>query len=290
MKLAAAEKHMRQNPFVDMRASHPTSRGWRSDVAAAMRRTFAVRLASLKRAPLPADLFTPCSTSPRLTTSHRTFASRMTRRIGESCAVIRRRHPGGRAEAISTRSVSAGKSLPRASRRGGRFANRGSPTPTAEHIAWEREKSEPPPSKPRSPQANSQIRAAPHEPPQKASAMVFDHQNDRPLVEPEMPRRHPCFGIAGFLGKGRIKGRLETVRVRLGQFGLVNTVAEHRQDDLGRERQRRHDRPRRDGAVVRSVRYAAPYVVEELSLDAFDAKRSSDPDLRWRVIPQQSRP
>ena len=46
-----------------------------------------------------------------------------------------------------------------------------------------------------------------------------------------------------------------------------------RQHDLRRERQRRHRRPRRDGAVVRPVREAARLVVVEATLDAIDPVR-----------------
>ena len=48
----------------------------------------------------------------------------------------------------------------------------------------------------------------------------------------------------------------------------MNTVIEHGQHNLGREWQRRRHGPRRDSAVVGSVRHAAPHVIEELALDA----------------------
>src|SRR5665647_227343 len=100
--------------------------------------------------------------------------------------------------------------------------------------------------------------------------MIFNHQNYRALIEPEMPRRYPGVRIASLLREGRIKRRLESIWIRLCQFGVVNTPAEHGQRDLRRERQRRHYGPRCDGAVVRSVRYASPHVIEELPLDAVD--------------------
>ena len=47
-----------------------------------------------------------------------------------------------------------------------------------------------------------------------------------------MPRRYPGVRIACFLREGRIKPRLEPVWIRLCQFGVVNTPAEHGQRDL----------------------------------------------------------
>ena len=62
---------------------------------------------------------------------------------------------------------------------------------------------------------------------------------------------------------------LEILHVRAAfQVDLMHQIVDCRQHDLRREWQRRHHGPRRDGAVVRSVRYAAPHVVEELPLDA----------------------
>ena len=83
-----------------------------------------------------------------------------------------------------------------------------------------------------------------------------------------MPGRYPAVGIAGCRGVGRIEGRFEAVAVRLCQFEVMNTVVERGQHNLGREWQRRRHGPRRDRAVVGSVRHAAPHVIEELALDA----------------------
>src|SRR5262249_60400428 len=47
-------------------------------------------------------------------------------------------------------------------------------------------------------------------------------------------------------------------------------VADRRQDDLGRERERRHDRPRSERSVVGPARDRARDVIKESPLDAVD--------------------
>jgi hypothetical protein len=46
----------------------------------------------------------------------------------------------------------------------------------------------PAPTEAGSTQPGGNGRACPHQLPQQTGSMVLDHQNDRPLVEPEMPR------------------------------------------------------------------------------------------------------
>lgn len=41
---------------------------------------------------------------------------------------------------------------------------------------------------PRPTESSSDVRAFPHELPQQPCTMILDHQDDRPLIEPEMPR------------------------------------------------------------------------------------------------------
>src|SRR3989304_2115046 len=48
----------------------------------------------------------------------------------------------------------------------------------------------------------------------------------------------------------------------------MNTVIERRQHNLGREWQRGCHSPRREGAVVGSVRHTTPHVIEKLPIDA----------------------
>src|ERR1019366_9497746 len=117
-------------------------------------------------------------------------------------------------------------------------------------------------------QAAGDVWAVSHQLPQQSGPIIFDHQNDRPLIKPVMPRRHPAMWVAGLSRVRRVERRFEAVRIQLGQFSLVYEIVERGQHDLGCERQRRHYGPRCDGSVVGSVRHAASYVIEELALNA----------------------
>src|SRR3989338_6014518 len=83
-----------------------------------------------------------------------------------------------------------------------------------------------------------------------------------------MPRRYPAVGIAALVRESRIERCLEAAGITRFQIDLMHQIVDCRQHDFRRERERRHHRPWRDGAVVRPVRYAAPEVIEELALDA----------------------
>src|SRR5659263_398158 len=122
--------------------------------------------------------------------------------------------------------------------------------------------------KTRTPQAADDVWAVSHQPPQQSRMIILYHQDRRSFIQPEMPRPYPAVGITGCGGAGRIKGRLEAVAVGFRQFDVMNTVIERGKHNLGREWQRRRHGPRRDRAVVGSVRHAAPHVTEEPALDA----------------------
>jgi hypothetical protein len=96
--------------------------------------------------------------------------------------------------------------------------------------------SQPAAGKPRSTQAAGEVWTPLHQLPQQARTVVFDHQHDRALVEPKMPRRYPAVGTARFDRERRIERRLESVPVGRRELGLVDAVAEDRQHDFGRER------------------------------------------------------
>src|ERR1022692_1173559 len=84
-----------------------------------------------------------------------------------------------------------------------------------------------------------------------------------------MPGRYPpAIGIARHPWVGLVEGRFESVRVQLCQFSLVNAMVDGGQHDLWRERQSCHQRPRREGSVVRPVWHAAACVIKKLSLGA----------------------
>lgn len=117
-------------------------------------------------------------------------------------------------------------------------------------------------------QAADDIWTVPHQLPQQARTIIFNHQYDRPFVEPVIPRGYPAIAIAGSVRMGGIERRLEAVATDFFQIDLVSEVLDRRQYDFRREWQRRDDGPGRDGAVIRPVRHTASQIIEELALDA----------------------
>src|SRR5688500_11842551 len=111
-------------------------------------------------------------------------------------------------------------------------------------------------TKARAPQTCYDVGTAPHKAPEQSCTIVLEHQNDRPLIEREV-----VFGDPGRTsGVATRKRRIETtdepvfvfhVRVRLG------TVREGGKHDLRSEWQRCGDGPRRQRAIIRTIRHAA---------------------------------
>ena len=65
--------------------------------------------------------------------------------------------------------------------------------------------------------------------------MIFDHQNDRPLIDAVVPGREPAAGWAVLSGKGRVESGFQTVAVS-ADFGFFE-MFQRGQNDLGRKRQ-----------------------------------------------------
>ena len=78
--------------------------------------------------------------------------------------------------------------------------------------------------------------------------------------------------LIGAVGKSGVESSFEAIRVVLAQLQLLKVI-QRRQHDLGRKRQRRDHRPRRDGSVVGAVGHAARQIAKELPLSAADLER-----------------
>lgn len=114
--------------------------------------------------------------------------------------------------------------------------------------------SQPSPRKTCAPQAADDVRAISRELPQQAATIIFDHQDDRPLIEPVMPQRDPpAIKIAGISRVQWVERRFEAIGVEPGQLSLMNAILERGQHDFWREGQRRHDGPRRECDLVGTV-------------------------------------
>src|SRR4029453_3742054 len=96
----------------------------------------------------------------------------------------------------------------------------------------------PPPGKAGPPQTANDRRTTPHGVPKQTSAVILDHQNDRPLVDSKMIRRHPPAGWAVFHHISLIERRLKPINLRHAQMHLCK-VADRRNDDLRCEWERR---------------------------------------------------
>ena len=71
--------------------------------------------------------------------------------------------------------------------------------------------------------------------PQELRSIVFDHQDQRTLINPEIMRRNPA-DVPSLDLEGRVEAGLETVGVGHPEVEDVE-ILDRRQDDLGRERQ-----------------------------------------------------
>src|SRR6185437_12837700 len=129
--------------------------------------------------------------------------------------------------------------------------------------------SQPPASEPSSPQPRSDVRRSARDVPDQFCAVVFDHERNRPLIDPEVIRCYPPAGRAIRHCIGLVKRRLEAVALRHAEVELGHG-ANRRDNDLRSERQGRHYNPRCQRSVVRAKGRAAGTVIVELSLDAID--------------------
>src|ERR1700682_1790275 len=111
------------------------------------------------------------------------------------------------------------------------------------------------------PQSSANIRAVAHQAPDHAAAMVFDHHDHDALVEPEIPGRHPRAAA------GARETRIEAAGVaRFREHFRIAPphVARRVENELRREWKRCKRRPSCERAVVRTVRYTARGVAEQV--------------------------
>src|SRR5271166_2652307 len=91
-------------------------------------------------------------------------------------------------------------------------------------------------SKTRPAQSGPDRRASTHDVPEQARPVVFDHQNDRPLVDAEVIGANPPSCVIVFDYVGLIERGFEAVKTRHAEVHLPE-VSYRRNDYLGRERQ-----------------------------------------------------
>src|SRR5581483_11910310 len=80
---------------------------------------------------------------------------------------------------------------------------------------------------------------------------------------------YPAMPVALFIGKCRIESRPESVRMIDADLNLVKVI-ERWQNNLRGKRQRCRHRPRREGSIVRAIRYAPRNIVKKFALQAID--------------------
>jgi hypothetical protein len=95
------------------------------------------------------------------------------------------------------------------------------------------------------------------------------HTIDRPLVDPEMPRRYPAKTIVGLVRVGPIECRLEAIAVAHFPIALAYQMVDCGQHYLGRKWQRHNYCPWSNSAIIWTVRNAAPHIFKESAFDPF---------------------
>src|SRR5271165_981351 len=95
---------------------------------------------------------------------------------------------------------------------------------------------QPTPSKTRLAQSSHDRLASTHDVPEQARPAVFDHQNDRPLVDAEVIGANPPSGGTVFDHVGFIERGFEPIKTCHAEVHSPE-VSDRRNDDLGRERQ-----------------------------------------------------
>src|ERR1019366_5594775 len=116
-------------------------------------------------------------------------------------------------------------------------------------------------------QPAADIRALPYQFPNQPRAIVLDHQNDDPLVEPEIALGDPAgWPIAR-------QSRVESARQSriLDHFWIARAkMAQRRQSNFRREWQRREYRTRVDGTVIGPIRHTARGIAEKTAFPTVD--------------------
>ena len=126
----------------------------------------------------------------------------------------------------------------------------------------------------------------PHQTPEKSRAVILYHHHDRSLVEPIVALAKSNLLTVIFPAReGRVIAALEAVLARHLRVGFVE-MFNGRQHQFRRERERGDHRPRRQRAIVGSVRNAARYVVVEFLASMPLILRRAGPGPSLAVIPQ----
>ena len=121
--------------------------------------------------------------------------------------------------------------------------------------------------------------------PNQLRGVVFDHKNDRALIQAEDPRRYPAIRVPVFFRIGRIETGVESVGTALFQIQALYGVTESLHDNLGRERKRSRDCPGRDRTIIRPKRSASRDISVEFSTYAVQM-RTAGPGPSLAVNPQ----
>src|SRR5690349_8559848 len=142
-------------------------------------------------------------------------------------------------------------------------------------------------------QAATNVRILAHDPPDEIVAIVFDHRDDRALVDADIvagdpaEARHEMAALERYVvGKARVERVEESVRRIDLRTELIVHVLDRRYDDFRSERQRSGSGRRRDGAVVERIgesRAACRVVAERARLASVILLRR-----RWSVARGQS--
>src|ERR1035441_411822 len=99
-------------------------------------------------------------------------------------------------------------------------------------------------AKARAPKTLHDVGSSPNGLPDKFRLKVFNHQENRALVQAEDPRGHPAERIGASFRIGRIKTGIEPVGAAPCQLKTLDSVTDRFEDDLRRERKRGNYPPR----------------------------------------------
>src|SRR5688572_16353918 len=104
------------------------------------------------------------------------------------------------------------------------------------------------------------MRKAAHHTPEHPGSVVFDHHHNRSLIKTIVTLRNPTLSLASALRKSGVVAALESVFTRHLGIVLIDAL-KRRKNYFGSEWQRGCDGPRRQRAVVGTVRNRTPNVI-----------------------------
>src|SRR5438034_6722258 len=113
------------------------------------------------------------------------------------------------------------------------------------------------------------VRAVAEKLPEQARRKIFDHENNRALIDSIMMRGNPAAKVRRVARESHVKSGFEPVGVRFFNLQRMK-VTNGREYDLGREWKRCDRSPRRDSAIVRPKRNASSRIIVESSFNAID--------------------